>query len=117
MTTRFASSEWREEVRRGLSQPGVAALRGGFSKQWWDDDRCDPMLSTRRTRGIGGPLLSISAYAMKHPLVQFPDSEAKVMVEEFIQGSERVRASLFSFETCASFKISTTFRRSCPASS
>ena len=39
-----------------------------------------------RTRGIGGPLLSISAYAMKHPLVQFPDSEAKVMVEEFIQG-------------------------------
>ena len=43
-----------------------------------------------RTRGIGGPLLSISAYAMKHPLVQIPDSEAKVMVEEFIAG-ERER--------------------------
>jgi myo-inositol-1-phosphate synthase len=39
-----------------------------------------------RKRGIGGPLLSISAYAMKHPLVQFPDSQAKAMVEEFIQG-------------------------------
>jgi myo-inositol-1-phosphate synthase len=43
-----------------------------------------------RTRGIGGPLLSISAYAMKHPLVQIPDNEAKVMVEEFITG-ERER--------------------------
>ena len=39
-----------------------------------------------RERGIGGPLLSISAYAMKHPLVQIPDNEAKVMVEEFIAG-------------------------------
>ncbi len=43
-----------------------------------------------RTRRIGGPLLSISAYAMKHPLVQIPDNEAKVMVEEFIAG-ERER--------------------------
>jgi myo-inositol-1-phosphate synthase len=39
-----------------------------------------------RERGIGGPLLSISAYAMKHPLIQFPDSQAKAMVEEFIEG-------------------------------
>ncbi len=39
-----------------------------------------------RERGIGGPLLSISAYAMKHPLVQIPDNEAKAMVEEFIEG-------------------------------
>jgi myo-inositol-1-phosphate synthase len=39
-----------------------------------------------RERGIGGPLLSISAYAMKHPLVQFPDNQAKSMVEEFIEG-------------------------------
>ncbi len=39
-----------------------------------------------RNRGTSGPLLSISAYAMKHPLVQFPDSEAKAMVEEFIEG-------------------------------
>jgi myo-inositol-1-phosphate synthase len=39
-----------------------------------------------RERGIGGPLLSISAYAMKHPIVQIPDNEAKSMVEEFIEG-------------------------------
>lgn len=39
-----------------------------------------------RDRGIAGPLLSISAYAMKHPLVQFPDDLAKTMVEEFIAG-------------------------------
>jgi myo-inositol-1-phosphate synthase len=39
-----------------------------------------------RERGVGGPLLSISAYAMKHPLTQFADNEAKAMVEEFIQG-------------------------------
>jgi len=39
-----------------------------------------------RERGVRGPLLSISAYAMKHPLTQFPDNEAKAMVEEFIEG-------------------------------
>lgn len=39
-----------------------------------------------RDRGIAGPLLSISAYAMKHPLVQFADDQAKTMVEEFISG-------------------------------
>jgi myo-inositol-1-phosphate synthase len=39
-----------------------------------------------RNRGIRGPLTSISAYAMKHPPIQFPDNEAKLMVEEFIEG-------------------------------
>ncbi len=39
-----------------------------------------------RDRGIGGPLISISAYAMKHPLIQLPDDQAKQMVEEFIAG-------------------------------
>ncbi len=39
-----------------------------------------------RNRGIGGPLISISAYAMKHPLIQFSDNQAKWMVEEFIEG-------------------------------
>jgi myo-inositol-1-phosphate synthase len=37
-----------------------------------------------RERGIGGPLSSISAYAMKHPPVQYPDHTARAMVEEFI---------------------------------
>jgi myo-inositol-1-phosphate synthase len=39
-----------------------------------------------RERGISGPLLSISAYAMKHPPAQFPDHLAKSMMEEFIAG-------------------------------
>src|SRR4030043_164228 len=39
-----------------------------------------------RERKIAGPLISISAYAMKHPIVQFPDAQAKLMVEEFIAG-------------------------------
>ncbi len=43
-----------------------------------------------RDRGIGGVLYSISAYTMKHPPVQYPDWQAKRMVEEFIKG-ERER--------------------------
>jgi len=39
-----------------------------------------------RDRGIGGPLLSISAYAMKHPPQQINDHVARRMVEEFIAG-------------------------------
>lgn len=39
-----------------------------------------------RDRGVGGPLLSISAYAMKHPPVQYPDDVGKMMLEEFIAG-------------------------------
>jgi myo-inositol-1-phosphate synthase len=39
-----------------------------------------------RDRGIGGPLTSISAYTMKHPPEQMPDSDARQAVEEFIKG-------------------------------
>jgi myo-inositol-1-phosphate synthase len=38
-------------------------------------------------RKIGGPLISISSYTMKHPPKQFPDEKARAMVEEFIQGT------------------------------
>jgi myo-inositol-1-phosphate synthase len=37
-------------------------------------------------RGISGPLVSISAYAFKHPPVQAPYEVAKRWFEEFIQG-------------------------------
>ncbi len=40
-------------------------------------------------RKIGGALISISAYTMKHPPKQFPDEKAKQMVEEFIQGKRQ----------------------------
>ncbi|MEM1582133.1 MAG: inositol-3-phosphate synthase [Candidatus Bathyarchaeia archaeon] len=37
-------------------------------------------------RGIAGPLISISAYAFKHPPIQVEDPIAKRWVEEYIQG-------------------------------
>ncbi len=37
-------------------------------------------------RGISGPLISISAYAFKHPPIQVEDQVARRWVEEFIQG-------------------------------
>jgi len=37
-------------------------------------------------RGIGGALISPSAYFCKHPPHQYPDSVAKQMLEEFISG-------------------------------
>ncbi|MCC6346374.1 MAG: inositol-3-phosphate synthase [Nitrospirales bacterium] len=43
-----------------------------------------------KDRGIGGALLSPSAYFMKHPPRQFSDEEARQRVEEFI-GNERER--------------------------
>ena len=40
-------------------------------------------------RKIGGPLISVSAYTMKHPPIQFPDKKARDMVEEFIEGKRQ----------------------------
>jgi myo-inositol-1-phosphate synthase len=37
-------------------------------------------------RGIAGPLLGPSAYFMKSPPKQFPDDQARDMVERFIKG-------------------------------
>jgi myo-inositol-1-phosphate synthase len=37
-----------------------------------------------RERGLAGPLLPISAYTMKHPPVQMPDTEAARQIEEFL---------------------------------
>jgi len=39
-----------------------------------------------KDRKVGGPLLAISAYTMKHPPVQYPDELAREMVEQFIRG-------------------------------
>ena len=38
-------------------------------------------------RGVGGPLLGPSAYFMKSPPVQYPDDQAREMVEEFGEGA------------------------------
>ena len=37
-------------------------------------------------RGISGPLIEISAYTMKHPPIQYPDEEARELLERFIKG-------------------------------
>jgi len=39
-----------------------------------------------RERGIGGPLVSASAYLMKHPPQQLPDDQARDDVERFLRG-------------------------------
>ncbi len=39
-----------------------------------------------RDRKIGGALISVSAYAMKHPPEQVPDQEGRQRMEEFIRG-------------------------------
>ena len=39
-----------------------------------------------RERGIGGPLLSVSSYLMKHPPQQLPDDQARDDVERFLRG-------------------------------
>ena len=39
-----------------------------------------------RERGVGGPLLSVSAYLMKHPPQQLPDDQARDDVERFLRG-------------------------------
>lgn len=40
-----------------------------------------------RDRGVGGPLSSIAAFAMKHPPRQYSDDEALERVEQFIAGT------------------------------
>lgn len=39
-----------------------------------------------RDRKIGGPLTSVSAYYMKHPLKQLPDTQARELIIDFIKG-------------------------------
>jgi myo-inositol-1-phosphate synthase len=38
-----------------------------------------------RERGLAGPLQAVSAYTMKHPPIQFTDSQARQMLEDFIR--------------------------------
>lgn len=44
------------------------------------------LLKIALDRGVGGTLLSASAYFMKHPMTQFTDERAREMIEEFILG-------------------------------
>ncbi len=46
-----------------------------------------------KNNGIGGALLGPSGYFMKSPAVQYTDDQARMMVEEFIRGYGRHRAT------------------------
>jgi len=65
--------ELRLEVDDKANSAGIAV----------DAIRCAQIALDRK---IGGALIGPSAYFMKHPPVQYPDSEAKEMVEKFIKG-------------------------------
>jgi len=43
-----------------------------------------------RQRGLAGPLDAVSAWTMKHPPVQYPDSIAHQMLEDFIVGEDSI---------------------------
>jgi len=49
-----------------------------------DAIRC---LRLARDRGLSGPLLSVSAWTMKHPPQPITDEQARVLVEAFIRGT------------------------------
>ena len=48
-------------------------------------------------RGIGGPLLAPSSYFMKSPPVQFRDSRAHELVDQYIDGRDETAAELSGF--------------------
>ncbi len=50
-------------------------------------------------RGISGPLVSVSAYAFKHPPVNVPDDRAKQWVEGFIEGKEEHNLQKIFFDS------------------
>jgi len=51
-----------------------------------DAIRCCKLALNRK---ISGPLVSLSAYTMKHPPIQYSDYKAKEMMEEFIAGNSQ----------------------------
>lgn len=51
-----------------------------------DAIRC---LKIARERKLKGPLFSVSAYLMKHPPKQYTDSQAKKLIQEFIEGKRK----------------------------
>lgn len=48
-----------------------------------------------RDRGLAGPLKAISAYTMKHPPVQYSDTDASTMLEAFIAGEPAPAAGAY----------------------
>ena len=87
MTTKSASSAWKAggfgnvpltlDVKLSVQD---SPNSGGVMI---DAIRCMKLALDRK---IGGPLYSISALTMKSPPIQYTDTEAKKMLEEFVDG-------------------------------
>ncbi len=56
-------------------------------------------------RKISGPLIAISAFTMKHPPVQYPDTVAKEMVREFVGGGEKYQEFDYGWDLKENDKI------------
>lgn len=56
-------------------------------------------------RKISGSLIAISAFTMKHPPVQYPDTVAKEMVREFIGGGEKYQEFDYGWDSVENAKI------------
>ncbi len=52
-----------------------------------------------RDRGLAGPLDAISSYTMKHPPIQYTDSQAREMLDNFIAESVKKEAASGSYES------------------
>ncbi|AEE14218.1 Myo-inositol-1-phosphate synthase [Thermodesulfobium narugense DSM 14796] len=44
------------------------------------------LVKLAKDRNLGGPIISACAYLMKSPPVQYPDTQARAMLEDFIKG-------------------------------
>ncbi|HLU33526.1 MAG TPA: inositol-3-phosphate synthase [Natronosporangium sp.] len=72
---------------------GDAPLNAELKLEVWDSPNSAGVIidairaaKIAKDRGLGGPLLSASAYFMKSPPEQYPDHEAREAVEAFIRG-------------------------------
>ena len=72
---------------------GVVPLNLEYKLEVWDSPNSagiiiDALRAAKiaKDRGVGGPIISASAYLMKSPPQQFPDEEGRAQVEAFIRG-------------------------------
>jgi len=48
------------------------------------------LIKVARDEGIGGPIYSVSAFAMKHPPIQMTDEEAYKIIQDYLEGKGKL---------------------------